>query len=117
MVDIVTIDLTSESDDYITLGPVTTDYVMTDSVMIDFSDIGAAQSTYTIHPIDDLILTVDNSGVNGITDWLQEREIIDRHHEEEKIRNTHSAVQYAYEQYQILLNLSREEPTPTDDSV
>ena len=112
MVDIVTIDLTSESDDYITLGP-----VMTDSVMIDFSDIGAAQPTYTIHPIDDLILTVDNSGVNGITDWLQEREIIDRHQEEEKIRDTHPAVQYAYEQYQILLNLAREEPNLTDDSV
>lgn len=85
------------------------------SITIDLSDVGAAQPTYTVNGLDDLILTVDNTGIDGITDWLQEREIIEQHKEEKSIRETHPAVQYAYEQYQILLNLAREEPQdPTE---
>lgn len=103
MSDIVTIDFSSDIDT---------------SIVIDLSDVGAAQPAYTIHPIDDLILSVDSSGTDGICEWLQEREIIDQHKQEQRIRETHPAVQYAWEQYQIMLNLAREnEDTDLDEDI
>lgn len=86
---------------------------LSDSITIDLSNYGAAQPTYTVSGID--TITLDNS--EWATEWLVDREIVDQHKEEKRIRDSHPAVQYAYEQYQIMLNLAREndEIDPNED--
>ena len=88
---------------------------MNDSITIDISSHAAAQSVYTVGNLDSLTTGGDSSW-SGVTDWLVEREIIDQHHEEKRIRESHPAVQSAWEQYQIMLNLAREEPEDPQDS-
>lgn len=100
--DIIYSDSTAE--------PMTID--LSDSITIDLSNYGAAQSAYTISGID--TITLDNT--EWATDWLVEREIIDRHHEENRIRESHPAVQHAWEQYQIMLNLAREDENHPKDT-
>lgn len=79
------------------------------TITIDMPDYYAAhpQSVYSISIADSI--SVDGSNWNGITDWLVEREIVDQHRADEQVRQTHPAVQHAWEQYQIMLNLAREE--------
>jgi WD40 repeat protein len=87
------------------------------TITIDMSDYYAAhpQSVYSISIADSI--SVDGSNWGGITDWLEEREIVDQHRADEKIRDSHPAVQHAWEQYQIMLNLAREElDDPNEDS-
>jgi len=81
------------------------------AITIDLSHYSAAQMTYTLLGTDDI--TIDNT--NWATDWVVEREIIDQHHEEQRIRDTHPAVQYAWEQYQIMLNLARDDEKSAED--
>lgn len=76
-------------------------------ITIDISDYGAAQPTYTIGTVD--TITLDGTNWDGISGWLEDREILDQHHADKRIRETHPAVQHAWEQYQIMLNLAREE--------
>ncbi len=77
------------------------------NITIDISNYGAAQPSYTIDTID--TITVDGTNWDGITGWLEDREILDQHRADQRIRETHPAVQHAWEQYQIMLNLAREE--------
>lgn len=76
-------------------------------ITIDISDYGAAQPAYTINTVD--TITLDGTNWDGITGWLEDREILDQHRADQRIRETHPAVQHAWEQYQIMLNLAREE--------
>lgn len=82
-----------------------------DSITIDISSYGAAQLAYTLSGLD--TITIDNT--NWATDWLVEREIVDEYHEAKRIRDAHPAVQHAWEQYQIMLNLAREDEKSTED--
>jgi len=84
---------------------------LADSITIDFSNYGAAQPSYTVSGLD----TITINGSNWSTDWIAEREIIDQHHEERRIRDTHPAVQHAWEQYRIMLNLAREDEKSEED--
>lgn len=82
------------------------------SITIDLSNYGAAQPSYTVSGLD--TITIDGS--NWTTDWLVERKIVDEHHEAKRIRDAHPAVQHAWEQYQIMLNLAREDEKSTEDT-
>jgi hypothetical protein len=77
------------------------------TVTLDMSNYGAAQPAYTINTVD--TITIDGTNWDGITGWLEDREILDQHRADQRIRETHPAVQHAWEQYQIMLNLAREE--------
>lgn len=85
---------------------------LADSITIDLSHYGAAQLAHTLSGID--TITIDNNG-EWTTNWIVEREIIDQHHEERRIRDAHPAVQHAWEQYQIMLNLAREDEKSEED--
>jgi hypothetical protein len=82
------------------------------SITLDFSNYDVAQPTYAVSGID--TITIDGS--NWTTDWLADREIVDEHHEEKRIRDSHPAVQHAWEQYQIMLNLAREDEKSAEDT-
>jgi hypothetical protein len=77
------------------------------NITIDISDYAAAQPAYTINTVD--TITLDGTNWDGISGWLEDREILDQHRADQRIRETHPAVQHAWEQYQIMLNLAREE--------
>lgn len=85
---------------------------ITEGITFDLSNYDAAQSAYTMSGLDTITIT----GFNWTSDWLMEQNIVEQHQEEQRIRDTHPAVQHAWEQYQIMLNLAREDEKSTEDT-
>lgn len=96
-----------------------------DTVLIDLSNISMSSSmTYPAgglysHNWDpNLTVTLGDPGSNfdGLNVYMEERGIVDDYREAEAIRKRNPGVQAAWEQYQIMLNLAREDEQNGEDT-
>ena len=93
-----------------------------DTVVIDLSNMSSSMTYpyggYTYNWNSNLTVSTGDPGSNfdGISVYLQERDIIEEHREAESLRERHPGVQAAWEQYQIMLNLARDDEQNNEKS-
>lgn len=88
-------------------------YTAEDTVLLDLSEYSStpavSASWDTWAPNISITLSDPGSNFDGVSVYLEEREIIEEHRESESLRARHPGVQAAWEQYQIMLNLARDD--------
>lgn len=87
-----------------------------DTVVLDLSEISLGPAMAELaSPWDfsasgiSITLNDPASNFDGFSTYFEERDIIEQHREAESIRGRHPGVQAAWEQYQIMLNLARDD--------
>ena len=86
------------------------------TIVLDFNDSYAvgASVDYTYTTISNISLTDTITLSSDLSSWVDEQNILEEHRIAERVRKNHPAVQAAWEQYQIMLNLAREESDEID---
>lgn len=99
------------SDDTDGIGGYTANTVLLDLSEHSFTPaISASWGTWDFST-SNISITLNDPGSNfdGISVYREEQDIIKEHRESESLRARHPGVQAAWEQYQIMLNLARDD--------
>ena len=101
--DDVTIDLSYNAANTINVGDITIPYISGTS---DTITIGQSSGYSSI----DL-----TTGLDGLTEWMEDQRIVEEYREEKAIRERNEGVQAAWEQYKIMVALAKEPPENLDN--